>query len=493
MTSSVGRNAKWSLVQTIVGALTVFVLYKFLYGHLGPDKLGLWTVVLASVSVGRLAELGLSTTVLRFVSMHLAAGDRARAADILETGIVSIGAPFALILLICYPLATAAMQYVVPGENVAGARGILPFAFATLWFGVTGTIVQSALDGCGRMDVKSRILIVGNLVYVAAAILMVQEWGIVGLAVCQLLQAALVGVLVWVATRRELPGLQGAPVKWDRSCFREIIGYAAGLQLGNLLLLLFEPATKILLSRYCGLSEVAHFEMANQVVSRVRGLVTSAMQAYLPVLSSTGSAIDTARGMVGEASFFISRLGLPLMAGLVISYPVISILWIDHMHPDFIVYGWILGTGWLVATMAMPTYYYCVGAGRIRAILASQALTVGLNTVLGFSAALLGLGRWVAVSMMVSLAAGNLITTARALADLGTSIKKILQIAAARDAINVVLRTVAVIAFHIGVSLSTSSYSLAYANFAVSSALLLLILYLSHAAAVLVGRNPKGR
>lgn len=490
---TVGRSARWSLAQTIIAALTVFALYKFLYVHIGPEQLGLWAVVLASVSLGRLAELGFSTTVLRFVSMHLATGNRVRAANILETGILSIGGPFLLILLICYPLASAAMQHVVPGESVEVARNILPFALATLWLGVTGAIVQSALDGCGRMDLKSKILIVGNLFYVAAAILMVQEFGILGLAVCQLLQSLFVGILVWIATRQELPILQAIPCKWDRSCFQEIISYAAGLQIGNLVLMLFEPATKILLSRYCGLNEVAHFEMANQVVARVRGLITSAMQAYLPAFSSAGSDIDTLRRMVSEASVFIIGIGLPLMAGLVISYPVISLLWIGHVQVEFITYGWILGGGWLIATIAMPAYYYCVGAGKVRVVVVSQALMVGLNTALGFAAATLGLGQWVAASMMISLATGNLIICVRALSDFGMSVGQLLQMATARKSINTILATATILGLHIGLSLATSSINLIYANFVMSAALLVVAVYLSDARSLLVARYRGGR
>ena len=148
---TVGRNARWSLVQTVVSALTVFILYKYLYTHLGPAQLGLWAVVLASVSVGRIAELGFSTTVLRFISMHLADGDRTRAARILETGLITIGGPFALALLILFPFANAAMRYVVPVGNLAEGRQILPYTLGTLWLGVLGAIAQSALDGCGRM------------------------------------------------------------------------------------------------------------------------------------------------------------------------------------------------------------------------------------------------------------------------------------------------------------------------------------------------------
>ena len=484
--STVGRNARWSLVQTVVSALTVFFLYKYLYTHLGPEQLGLWAVVLASVSVGRLAELGFSTTVLRYVSMHLASGDRTRAARILETGLISIGGPFALVLLLLYPVANVAMRYVVPAGNLAAAREILPYALGSLWFGVLGAIAQSALDGCGRMDVKSRILIAGNLLYVPVAILMAQSFGIVGLAATQLLQSVLVAILVWIATRRELPALKWAPVNWDKSCFREIIGYAAGLQIGNLLLMLFEPATKIFLSRYFGLNEVAHFEMANQVVSRVRALITSALQAYLPVLSSAAVDIVAARKIVAEATIFTVGIGLPIMAGLIISCPIISIIWIGHVQADFIVYGWVLGIGWLIATLGMPTYYYCVGAGRVRTIVISTTVTAVLNALLGLAAAMLSNGYWVALSMMIALALGNLVTTRRALADLEVNFAQTIRSRSARNAVKTVAMIGVVLVFNIGISLATSIENYVYANFTINALLLLMIIYLSAAGQIMV-------
>lgn len=490
---TVGRNARWSLVQTVVAAFTVFILYKYLYGHLGPEQLGLWAVVLASVSLGRLAELGFSTTILRYVSMHLAKGDKERAARILETGLISIGGPFALVLLALCPFATEAMRHVVPVSNLDTAVAIFPYALGTLWFGVVGAIAQSALDGCGRMDVKSRILIVGNLMYVPAAILMVQRWGVVGLAVCQLLQSTLVAVLVWIAARRELTLLKWVPLGWDKSCFHEIVGYAAGLQVGNLLLMLFEPATKILLSRYCGLHEVAHFEMANQVVSRVRALITSAIQAYLPVLSSSAGDTSAARQVVGDAMVFTTGIGLPVMAALVVSYPLISTLWIGQVQAEFITYGWILGVGWLVATLAMPVYFYCVGTGRVRTVLWSQAIMVALNGLLGWGAAMLGLGHWVALSMMVALAVGNLVIVRQALVDLQVTSQQIRHSAVACSVIKTVVLTFLVLVSSIGLSMGTALGNYLYANFVVHVLFLVVIAYLSDARGILTARYRRAQ
>lgn len=492
--SAVGRNARWSLVQTVVSALTVFVLYKYLYGHLGPEQLGLWAVVLASVSLSRLAELGFSTTVLRYVSQHLSKGDRTRAAQILETGLVSVGTPFLIFLLLLYPLIEGIVSLFVPESNVAEASKILPYAVGTLWFGVAGSIAQSGLDGCGRMDVKSKILIIGNLVYVPVGIMLSEHWGVPGLAAAQLFQSMVVVVLIWIAIRRELPELGWVPVNWSRSCFAEIIHYAAGMQLGNLLIMLTEPATKMLLSRYCGLTEVAHFEMANQVVARVRALITSAMQAYLPLLSATAPGdSQSKRHVIGEAFIFGAGFGMPLMAILVVSFPIISIAWIGNVEPNFVTYGWIIGSGWLVATLAMPTYFYCVGTGKIKIILTSQVLRVSLNVGLGYASALHGLGYWVAVSLALSLVAENVVTTRRALSDMGIHLVEILWQRESRKTLATIGLTLFVLVLNIAISHETTVVMYVYVNFLVHTLVLLLIAYSSSARLLLLARCRRCR
>lgn len=404
----VGRNAKYAVLQTVISAFVVFVLYKYLYSRVGPDALGLWTVVVASVSLGKLAELGFSTTVLRFVSIYLSSGNKDRAARILETGVVSIGLFFGLLLILIYPVVNIVVVNAVPLDKAPEARALLPYSIASLWVGLVCAVAQSALDGCGRMDVKSKILIFSNVFYVAASIFLVNKIGVVGLALAQLTQSGLILVVSWYFLRKEIVVLRLFPVFFDRGCFKEIFSYALAIQVGNLLVLCFEPITKIIISRYFGLTEVAHFEMANQVISRARALVSSGVQAYLPLISASANDTELAKLIVGEALVFTVGLGVPVIAMAIVSLPMISFIWIGTFQYDFVLYGWLLGIGWVLATVAMPVYFYCVGSGRVRVILVSQAAMVVVNALTGFfSARVFGVGA-VVFSMMFSLVLGNL-------------------------------------------------------------------------------------
>jgi O-antigen/teichoic acid export membrane protein len=76
--------------QVIVSAITLFVLYKFIYRTLGPANLGLWSLVLATTGVARFTDLGLSGSLERFVARYRALNDTSQAILVVETGIISV-------------------------------------------------------------------------------------------------------------------------------------------------------------------------------------------------------------------------------------------------------------------------------------------------------------------------------------------------------------------------------------------------------------------
>ena len=67
MRKQVFLNARVSIAQTIVVGLVLFILYRYLLATIGVEQLGLWSVVLASTSISRISELGLSGSVVKFL------------------------------------------------------------------------------------------------------------------------------------------------------------------------------------------------------------------------------------------------------------------------------------------------------------------------------------------------------------------------------------------------------------------------------------------
>ena len=60
-----------SLVQVVLVGISLFILYRFLLRSIGIERMGVWSVVLATTSVANVANLGISASVVRFVAKYL--------------------------------------------------------------------------------------------------------------------------------------------------------------------------------------------------------------------------------------------------------------------------------------------------------------------------------------------------------------------------------------------------------------------------------------
>ena len=83
-------NAVANMLEAVASAVLVFALYRYISGALGIDQLGVWSAVLATVSAARLADLGLSAGVIRFVAREHARGEPERAEEVIDTATLTL-------------------------------------------------------------------------------------------------------------------------------------------------------------------------------------------------------------------------------------------------------------------------------------------------------------------------------------------------------------------------------------------------------------------
>jgi O-antigen/teichoic acid export membrane protein len=110
-------NAIFSVAQVLVIGGTLFFLYRFLIGTIGIERVGIWSLVLATTSVANIANLGLSGSIVKFVARYNAQNDHKTVSDAIQTASVSIAVVIALILVIAYPFADWVLSLVVPSTK----------------------------------------------------------------------------------------------------------------------------------------------------------------------------------------------------------------------------------------------------------------------------------------------------------------------------------------------------------------------------------------
>lgn len=403
------RNASSAVGQTLVQTLAFFVLYRYLIGRLGIEQVGVWSVVLASASAARISELGLGGSVTKFVAACQAKGDTRGSSAILQTAALTLGCVLGLVLPAFYLMLSLLLSLVLPEAAAEQARAILPHALVSVWFGAVAGVWQGGLDGCLRSDIRAALATGATLAFMVMAMAWAPGHGLMGLAVAQVAQSALLAVLGWLAVRRVVGGMPVVPLDWSWSRLRTMLGYGANVQVMAVVMLLFEPTTKLLFARYGGLTAVGHFELAQQLVTRMRALVVEGNRVVVPFMAATAAGSHEARELYARNLKYLLFLLTPMFAGLASLVPLISVVWLGGYRSEFVVMAVCLTAAWYVNSTTAPAYFAYLGHGDLRALTVSHlALGIG-NGAIGVTLGPVFGWQGVIAAFVASLTIGSLI------------------------------------------------------------------------------------
>ena len=185
-------NAATTSAQVIGTACALFALYRFLIRTIGVERLGIWSLVLATTSVVMLANQGFSTSIVKFVAKYVACGKVESVSVLIQTALLSTAAALTVLCITLYPVARWILRLVLPGARLGDAYAILPYAFLSLWINIAGSILLAGLAGHELITHRNYVVLAGSEFYLALAFLLVPRYSLLGLAYAQTAQTALV-------------------------------------------------------------------------------------------------------------------------------------------------------------------------------------------------------------------------------------------------------------------------------------------------------------
>lgn len=383
--SPLTRNVLANVLQMLAGAGLLFVLYRYINATLGVAQFGVWSVVLATASASRLANLGLGAGMTRFIARYLALEDRHTAARMIETSSVTLALVLALVLPALYVPLKYVLAHVFTGPHLAEAWQLLPYALLSLWLNDVAMVYQSGLEGFQRMDLRAGIVVAGQVLKLLLAFWLVPIHGLIGLAEAQIAQGVFLLLVGWIVLRRRLPQLGWLPIRWSRRAFRELIGYGANVQLASLFMMLMDPVAKALMAKFGGASAAGYFEMANQVVLKVRALIVTANQAIVPRVAALAET-DPARlaRLYCENMRTLVFVTLPPTALILAWAGGFSWLLTGAYQANLVFLLWLFAAAWGFNTFAGPAYFINMGTGRVGWNTLAHVLMGTINVALGW-------------------------------------------------------------------------------------------------------------
>jgi O-antigen/teichoic acid export membrane protein len=379
-------NAGMSIVQVVVLGAILFILYRYLVATIGIEQLGIWSILMATTSVSRIAELGLSGSVVKFVAKYAALSEDEKVVSVIQTAILSIGIVVGLLILAFYPCARWMLGLVVPPSSMGLALSFLPFALASLWITLLAGVLHAGLDGLQRFDQRSLILMAGAVVHLVLCLALVPKFGLMALAYAGVLQGGIVLLSSWLLLKRWLKHLPLVPRRWDRELFKEMVGYGLNFQIISIASMLYDPLVKWLLSQFGGLAAVGYYEIATRMITQFRNLLVSAYQTLVPTIANLREHSPNYIQVVYKESYhLLMYLSLPFYALIIAMSPVISELWIGRYEGTFVLFCSLLAVGWFIDMVRIPAHYANQGIGDLRWNMVGHVVRGMLNLILGLT------------------------------------------------------------------------------------------------------------
>lgn len=377
-------NAISAAIQTIIVGLVYFFVYKVLIVTIGIELLGVWSLIIMTSSFTNLANFGFTSALVKFVAEYIAKGEIKAINSLLFTSIMAMIVFFILVITVVYILAFYFIGEIIELRFVEIALKVLPLSLLCLFINAISGILTSALDGFQLNYLRNLIYSVTSVLYLGLTIFLVPEFGLVGLALAQVIQSLIILISAYYFLKSRYVLLDLFRWRWDQNIFKTLFNYGYKIQVISVAQLFIEPVTKIFISKYSGISTLGFYEMASRLIIQLRQVIVNMNQVTIPVVSHYFHTDKKAIRYIYERSLsFIVFIVFPLVAGIMLFTPFLSKIWIGYTEAVFVNCSYILALSMLVNILATPAYFNSMGEGNLNGILLMSIFNLVINAVLG--------------------------------------------------------------------------------------------------------------
>ncbi|GAB4024745.1 lipopolysaccharide biosynthesis protein [Spirosoma koreense] len=373
------KNSLSGVAQLALTAVLTFFSIPVFIRMLGAEAYGAFSIVTLAGNLNIFANLGLNTALLKCLSVQ----GKSKESD--YDIVVTIG----LLLLIMVPLSLLAVTF--QANILQGLLGLSDGLYAqvvTMYRCVVvanlvvllGQTFTTILDSQQRMYLTNFYQLIYSVLYWGGLIAVVSlGYGLneIGLVI---LGAAVVWlVLVSIAAWRMWGSLQlsGLSAEAGRIA-RKQISFGSNVYAAGLLNMMFEPMTKVLVSRLIGVTEVGYLEIAYKIRSQLWSLIA---KTTYPLFPKIAQETDTARlsRLIGTYQTGMLMVIVPFLLFFGLALPDLLELWLPNANPVIEIATLSITTCFVLNSLGIPPYYFLQSREHVRKTVWAQLTNTGVN------------------------------------------------------------------------------------------------------------------
>jgi uncharacterized protein (TIGR04206 family) len=276
-----------------------------------------WVLAISSINYLGLLDLGLRSSVLRYVSKEKAVGAHDRASEALSAALwvrLQIGG---LVLLLSWTFAYFfPVWFHIPPELAFQSRLAVVIIGCTTALSMCVGIFGGVLSALNRYDAQTAVSLVQLSFRVTGVVLSLHRgWGLIGIAVSELIAAAVGNTILVVLSFRLYPQLQIRLHRPEPSMMRQLWSYSAYAFLQSVAIQLVYQTDNLVVGSFVSASAVTFYAIGNSLCRYADQLAGSMSMTFVPAASTYD-----ATGNLGKVRT-LYRLGTRGM--LAISLPIL--------------------------------------------------------------------------------------------------------------------------------------------------------------------------
>jgi O-antigen/teichoic acid export membrane protein len=290
------QNVGASWFSLGVTVLVGIFLSPFILHHLGDTAFGIWVLIFSLTGYYGLFDLGIRSSVIRYVSTYTATNDYAALSRLINTALATYTAIGALVMA----LTAVASMFVdsffrIPANFLIPARWLFLMVGASVAIGFPTGVFGGILEGMQRFywvnltNLGSTLLRAALIVYALK-----HGHGLLAVAFITVTLPILGSVVRAMIVFRILPIHFG----WkyvDRGAFREIANYSAVTFILIIAYKLRFKTDEIVIGTFLSVTAITYFSIGDRLLDYADEVVSSLAQIFVPM-----SGQSDARGDMGQ-------------------------------------------------------------------------------------------------------------------------------------------------------------------------------------------------
>jgi O-antigen/teichoic acid export membrane protein len=274
-----------------------FFLSPFLVHRLGNAAYGVWILAISSVQYFGLLDLGMRSSVLRYVSKGYATHNHKQASEAFSAAFWVRLQISALLLALCCALAVIFPHILkVPSGLVNDARAVVLLMGLSLAITMSIGVYGGVVSALHRYDLYAVVALVQLSLRVIGVVAAIRAGrGIVAIACCELFAAMAGSLLMAYAARKLYPELKISLKKPSWGVLKTIWSYSVYAFLVMVAVQVIYQTDNLVVGAFVSASAVTFYSIGNSLCRYTQQLVESMTMTFAPAASTYDAAGETLR------------------------------------------------------------------------------------------------------------------------------------------------------------------------------------------------------